>query len=93
MRKKFMALALSVSMAFSGLNVINTSQVNAAETIESILENKGDTYTLENYVTSLKEAEQIQKRNLEKNISKYIITVDADVDWKKMYWVEVLLIL
>ena len=83
MRKKFMALALSVSMAFSGLNVINTSQVNAAETIESILENKGDTYTLENYVTSLKEAEQIQKRNLEKNISKYIITVDADVDWKK----------
>lgn len=83
MRKKLIALALSVSMAFSGLNVINTSQVNAAETIESILENKGDTYTLENYVTSLKEAEQIQKRNLEKNISKYIITVDADVDWKK----------
>ena len=75
MRKKFMALALSVSMAFSGLNVINTSQVNAAETIESILENKGDTYTLENYVTSLKEAEQIQKRNLEKNILNLISTM------------------
>lgn len=59
MRKRLMALTLSVSMILSGVNFINTSQVNAAETVETILEKVGDTYTLENYVTSLKEAQEI----------------------------------
>lgn len=48
MRKRLMALTLSVSMILSGVNFINTSQVNAAETVETILEKVGDTYTLEN---------------------------------------------
>lgn len=82
MRKRLMALTLSVSMILSGVNFINTSQVNAAETVETILEKVGDTYTLENYVTSLKEAQEIQKRYFENGIKKYKITVDADVDWK-----------
>lgn len=82
MRKRLMALTLSVSMILSGVNFINTSQVNAAETVETILEKVGDTYTLENYVTSLKEAQEIQKRYFENGIKKYKITVDEDVDWK-----------
>lgn len=80
MRKRLMALTLSVSMILSGVNFINTSQVNAAETVETILEKVGDTYTLENYVTSLKEAQEIQKRYFENGIKKYKITVDEDVD-------------
>ena len=67
-------------MILSGINI--PSYVNAGEMEEKILENVGDTYTLENYVTSLKEAEQIQKYYLEENIVKYSITLDADVDWK-----------
>ncbi len=82
MRKRLMALTLSVSIILSGVNFINTSQVNAAETVETILEKVGDTYTLENYVTSLKEAQEIQKRYFENGIKKYKITVDEDVDWK-----------
>ena len=80
MRKKLVALTLSACMILSGINI--PSYVNAGEMEEKILENVGDTYTLENYVTSLKEAEQIQKYYLEENIVKYSITLDADVDWK-----------
>lgn len=80
MRKKLIALTLSACMILSGINI--PSYVNAGEMEEKILENVGDTYTLENYVTSLKEAEQIQKYYLEENIVKYSITLDADVDWK-----------
>lgn len=80
MRKKLIALTLSACMILSGINI--PSYVNAGEMEEKILENVGDTYTLENYVTSLEEAEQIQKYYLEENIVKYSITLDADVDWK-----------
>ena len=80
MRNKLIALTLSACMILSGINI--PSYVNAGETEEKILENVGDTYTLENYVTSLEEAEQIQKYYLEENIVKYSITLDADMDWK-----------
>lgn len=80
MRNKLIALTLSACMILSGINI--PSYVNAGETEEKILENVGDTYTLENYVTSLEEAEQIQKYYLEENIVKYSITLDVDVDWK-----------
>ena len=80
MRKKFMAMMITACMVLSGINA--PSYAMTKESTIKILENKGDTYTLENYVTSLEEAEQIQKYYLEENIVKYSITLDADVDWK-----------
>ena len=66
-------------MILSGVNVINTSQVNAAETVETILEKVGDTYTLENYVTSLKEAQEIQKRYFENDYCYYVSNLLFDI--------------
>lgn len=47
-----------------------------------ILQNKDDTYILENYVKSLKEAQDVERYNLLNNKEgKYKITMDADADW------------
>lgn len=48
----------------------------------SILEKEGDVYSFENYVTSLEEAQNIQRTNLRDGINKYTITVDGNVSWK-----------
>ena len=79
MRKKITALAMCLCMSVGMINF----QVNAVQTDKiNILENEGDTYTLENYVTSLEEAQNIQRTNLREGINKYTITIDADVEWK-----------
>ena len=80
MRKKFMAMMLSACMVLSCINA--PSYAMADEPTVRILENKGDTYTLENYVTSLKEAEQIQKKFFEEGIYEYSISFDSGVEWK-----------
>lgn len=47
-----------------------------------ILQNKDDTYILENYAKSLKEAQDVERYNLLNNKEgKYKITMDADADW------------
>ena len=82
MRKKFMAVMLSVCMIFSGLTTTFGAEV-IPKIKTDILQNKDDTYTLENYVKSFEEAENIQAYNLltgKEGI--YKITVDADADWK-----------
>ena len=81
MRKKFMAVMLSVCMIFSGLTTTFGAKV-IPKIKTDILQNKDDTYTLENYVKSFEEAENIQAYNLltgKEGI--YKITVDADADW------------
>ena len=80
MRKKFMAMMLSACMVLSCINA--PSYAMADEPTVRILENKGDMYTLENYVTSLKEAEQIQKKFFEEGIYEYSISFDSGVEWK-----------
>lgn len=80
MRKKFMAMMLSACMVLSCINA--PSYTMADEPTVRILENKGDMYTLENYVTSLKEAEQIQKKFFEEGIYEYSISFDSGVEWK-----------
>ena len=82
MRKKFMAVMLSACMIFSGLTTTFGAEV-IPKIKTDILQNKDDTYTLENYVKSFEEAENIQAYNLltgKEGI--YKITVDADADWK-----------
>ena len=82
MRKKFMAVMLSVCMIFSGLTTTFGAEV-IPKIKTDILQNKDDTYALENYVKSFEEAENIQAYNLltgKEGI--YKITVDADADWK-----------
>ena len=77
MRKKLIALTLSVCMIFGGVNT-----TTYAKTKTNILQNNDDTYTLENYVSSLKEVQEIKLNNLLENTEgKYKITVDSDVDW------------
>ena len=81
MRKKFMALMLSACMIFSGLTTTFGAKV-IPKIKTDILQNKDDTYTLENYVKSFEEAENIQAYNLltgKEGI--YKITVDANADW------------
>ena len=81
MRKKFMAVMLSACMIFSGLTTTFGAKV-IPKIKTDILQNKDDTYTLENYVKSFEEAENIQAYNLltgKEGI--YKITVDADADW------------
>ena len=64
-------------MIFGGVNT-----TTYAKTKTNILQNNDDTYTLENYVSSLKEVQEIKLNNLLENTEgKYKITVDSDVDW------------
>lgn len=68
-------------MAFGGVDTSVYADVTT-KIKTKILQNKDDTYTLENYVTSLEEANEIKLNNfLENKDGKYKITVDADVDW------------
>lgn len=77
MRKKLIALTLSVCMIWGGVNT-----TTYAKTKTNILQNNDDTYTLENYASSLKEVQEIKLNNLLENTEgKYKITVDSDVDW------------
>lgn len=77
MRKKLIALTLSVCMILGGVNT-----TTYAKTKTNILQNNDDTYTLENYASSLKEVQKIKLNNLLENTEgKYKITVDSDVDW------------
>lgn len=77
MRKKLIAVALSISMALGGINS-TTTYADSKLTEVNILQNKGDTYTLENYVSSLEEAEELQTYYFLNNISEpYKMTIDA----------------
>ena len=77
MRKKLIAVALSISMALGGINSTKT-YADSKLTKVNILQNKGDTYTLENYVSSLEEAEELQTYYFLNNISEpYKMTIDA----------------
>lgn len=77
MRKKLIALTLSVCMIFGGINS-TTTYADSKLTKVNILQNKGDTYTLENYVSSLEEAEELQTYYFLNNISEpYKMTIDA----------------
>ena len=83
MRKKFMAIILATSMMLTGISF--PTSVYAANSIKQtkILQNKEDTYTLENYVTSLDEAISVEKKYfLDNKVETYKLTVDADADWK-----------
>lgn len=78
MRKKIISLTLSVCMIFGSI----TTSIYARSTDElakkNIIENKGDTYMLTNYVTSPEEAQEIEKYHLLNNISdSFKITIDA----------------
>lgn len=80
MRKKITALAMCLCMSVGMISF----QVNAVQTDKiNILEKEGDTYTLENYVNSLEEAQSIQRKYFLDGIKKYSITVDSNVDWKR----------
>ena len=77
MRKRLIALALSLSMALCGINS-TTTYADSKLTKVNILQNKGDTYTLENYVSSLEEAEELQTYYFLNKISEpYKMTIDA----------------
>ena len=89
MRKKFMAIILATSMMLTGISF--PTSVYAANSIKQtkILQNKEDTYTLENYVTSLDEAISVEKKYfLDNKVETYKLTVDADADWKNKVLVE-----
>ena len=75
-----MAMMITACMVLSGINA--PSYAMAKESTIKILENKGDTYTLENYVTSLKEAEQIQKKFFEDDVENYTITFNSQNNWE-----------
>lgn len=73
-------MMITACMVLSGINA--PSYAMAKESTIKILENKGDTYTLENYVTSLKEAEQIQKKFFEDDVENYTITFNSQNNWE-----------
>ena len=78
-----MAIILATSMMLTGISF--PTSVYAANSIKQtkILQNKDDTYTLENYVTSLDEAISVEKKYfLDNKVETYKLTVDADADWK-----------
>lgn len=77
--KKVIALMMCLCMTFGISGVSADAKTN--EYI-SILEKEGDVYSFENYVTSLEEAQNIQRTNLRDGINKYTITVDGNVSWK-----------
>ena len=77
MRKRLIALALSLSMALCGINS-TTTYANSKLTKVNILQKNGDSYTLENYVSSPEEAQKLQEYYFLNNISgPYKITIDA----------------
>lgn len=77
MRKKLIALALSISMALCGINS-TTTYADSKLTKVNILQKNGDSYTLENYVSSPEEAQKLQEYYFLNNISgPYKITIDA----------------
>lgn len=53
MRKKLIAVALSISMALGGINS-TTTYADSKLTKVNILQNKGDTYTLEKFCVPLR---------------------------------------
>lgn len=78
MRKKLIAVALSISMALGGISTTETYAYLDKMTKTNILQNKGDTYTLENYVSSPEEAQKLEEYYFLNNISEpYKITIDA----------------
>lgn len=77
MRKRLIALALSVSVALCGINS-TTIYADSKLTKVNILQKNGDSYTLENYVSSPEEAQKLQEYYFLNNISgPYKITIDA----------------
>lgn len=77
MRKRLIALALSLSMALCGINS-TTTYADSKLTKVNILQKNGDSYTLENYVSSPEEAQKLQEYYFLNNISgPYKITIDA----------------
>ena len=77
MRKRLIALALSVSVALCGINS-TTIYADSKLTKVNILQKNGDSYTLENYVSSPEEAQKLQDYYFLNNISgPYKITIDA----------------
>lgn len=76
-----MAVMLSACMIFSGLTTTIKAEVSP-NIKTNIIQNKDDTYTLENYAKSLDEVNEIKLYNLLTNkVGNYKITVDADADW------------
>ena len=76
-----MAVMLSACMIFSGLTTTVKAEVSP-NIKTNIIQNKDDTYTLENYAKSLDEVNEIKLYNLLTNkVGNYKITVDADADW------------
>jgi len=76
--KKIIALMMCLCMTFGMINApVNAAQTDDVKTLGE------DTYTLENYVSSLDEAMSIQIYNLCNGINNYSITVDDDVAWKE----------
>ena len=77
MRKKLIAVALSISIALGGINS-TTTYADSKLTKVNILQKNGDSYTLENYVSSPEEAQKLQEYYFLNNISgPYKITIDA----------------
>lgn len=76
--KKVIALMMCLCMTVGMINApVNAAQTDDVKTLGE------DTYTLENYVSSLDEAMSIQIYNLCNGINNYSITVDDDVAWKE----------
>ena len=76
-----MAVMFSACMIFSGLTTTVKAEVSP-NIKTNIIQNKDDTYTLENYAKSLDEVNEIKLYNLLTNkVGNYKITVDADADW------------
>ena len=77
MRKRIIALLMLVCMTVSNISPAY-AYIGGKITKTNILQNKGDTYTLENYVSSLEEAEELQTYYFLNNISEpYKMTIDA----------------
>ena len=65
-------------MALGGISTTETYAYLDKMTKTNILQNKGDTYTLENYVSSPEEAQKLEEYYFLNNISEpYKITIDA----------------
>lgn len=83
MRKKTYCSGIIHKHGFRGINS-TTTYADSKLTKVNILQNKGDTYTLENYVSSPEEAQKLEEYYFLNNISEpYKITVDAKSydDW------------
>ena len=77
MRKRIIALLMLVCMTVSNISPAY-AYIGGKITKTNILQNKGDTYTLENYVSSPEEAQKLEEYYFLNNISEpYKITIDA----------------